>query len=237
MTGLLNFLNKAITPGRAFTRRMYAKASGLTLKPHHHIRLDREFRSDCEVWCNFLLSTHRGLNRPFIDLNNKLSAETLSFYTDAAKGESLGIGGIFGPYHWYFAQWEPGFIKTCDPSIKYLELLGVCIAVFMWIDELKNRRIVLHCDNQSVVTMINNTTAKCKNCMFLIRKLVLLSLKANTRVFCKWVRGKSNEKADLLSRQKISQFKLLNKQQEYPIDREPTVLPTELWPASKYWIK
>ena len=27
MTGLLNFLNRAIVPGRAFTRRMYAKFS------------------------------------------------------------------------------------------------------------------------------------------------------------------------------------------------------------------
>ena len=67
LCGYLNFLNKAITPGCAFTQRMYAKysktidfsASGLyrqkekvvkVLKPHHHIRLDSEFKMDCEIW-------------------------------------------------------------------------------------------------------------------------------------------------------------------------------------------
>ena len=51
-TGLLNFIAKAIVPGRAFTRRMYAKFTGLQkvgLKSHHHIRLDKEFQSDCEM--------------------------------------------------------------------------------------------------------------------------------------------------------------------------------------------
>ena len=55
LTGLLNFLNKAITPGRAFTRRMYAKfATVPELKKHHHVRLDKEFKEDCRVWTCFL---------------------------------------------------------------------------------------------------------------------------------------------------------------------------------------
>ena len=72
LAGFLNFLNQAIVPGRAFTRRMYAKFSGLfavdsrdngvtakrvTLKQHHHIRLDSEFKGDCMVWKEFLGSS------------------------------------------------------------------------------------------------------------------------------------------------------------------------------------
>ena len=133
LAGLLNFLNKAVFPGRAFTRRMYAKFSGpanQNLKPHHHIRLDREFKSDCEVWINFLGSSRSAVCRPFVDLGLTLSAEVLDLFTDAAKGESLGMGGVFGR-HWFFARWEPEYIKTHNPSIEYLELLGVCTAVFI----------------------------------------------------------------------------------------------------------
>ena len=56
MTGLLNFMNKAIVPGRNFTRRMYNKMSGKTgcLKLHHHIYLDKEFRADCLIWLKLL---------------------------------------------------------------------------------------------------------------------------------------------------------------------------------------
>ena len=61
LTGFLNFLTKAVFPGRAFTRRIYAKYAGCVmpksgngLKHYHHIRLDQEFKFDCEVWRLFL---------------------------------------------------------------------------------------------------------------------------------------------------------------------------------------
>ena len=65
LCGYLNFLNKAIYPGRAFTCRMYSKyavqwekrhrnKSTFKFKPYHHIKLDREFKSDCKIWLTFL---------------------------------------------------------------------------------------------------------------------------------------------------------------------------------------
>ena len=249
LASLLNFLNRAIIPGRAFTRRMYAKFSGFIstkatvmrtnesiriLKQHHHMSLDAEFRSDCEMWKQFLSGCAHGVHRPFIDLSEVLDAEVLDFYTDAVKGEFLGLGAVFGE-HWLFARWEPNYIKHFDPSIEYLELLGICMAYFAWCDELRNRRIILFCDNQSVVTMVNNTSSKCKNCMILIRKLTLKCLQNNARVFCHWVKGSLNQRADFLSRQKICQFKKLVTGAK--IDPEPTKLPEELWPASKIWLQ
>ena len=82
LTGYLNFLTKAIFPGRAFTRRIYAKYSqieqGKVLKQHHHMRLDAEFRNDCEIWRIFL--THYEDNavcRPMVDLQEIQSADSL----------------------------------------------------------------------------------------------------------------------------------------------------------------
>ena len=56
LCGYLNFLSKAIFPGRAFTRRMYAKYAGVVrnspgskLRQYHHVRLDYEFKLDCQV--------------------------------------------------------------------------------------------------------------------------------------------------------------------------------------------
>ena len=51
LTGTLNFLCRAIIPGRTFVRRMYAKIDNTVenknLKLYHHISLDAEFLSDC----------------------------------------------------------------------------------------------------------------------------------------------------------------------------------------------
>ena len=59
LTGTFNFLNRAIIPGHAFTRRMYAKLklidkNGNPLKQHHHIWLNAQFIQDCYVWKMFL---------------------------------------------------------------------------------------------------------------------------------------------------------------------------------------
>ena len=132
LTGTLNFLTKAIFAGRTFTRRMYAKSSATTregkrLKPYHHVRLDNEFKSDCQIWVNFLINAEEKkkiLCRPYIDLYTFDSAKTKNFYSDAAK-KSNGYGyGAFFDGHWIFGKWEHEFLAVHDPSIEYLELFA-----------------------------------------------------------------------------------------------------------------
>ena len=127
LTGLLNFLNKAIVPGRAFTCRMYTKialkdSKGRALKQYHHINLDAEFREDCKMWKLFLLNlSAQILCRPFIDIDAFKTATQLDFFTDSSHCETKGFGCVFGAeYTW--GQWPPNFIKSYQLSIEYLEL-------------------------------------------------------------------------------------------------------------------
>ena len=125
--GLLNFLNKAIHPGRAFTQHMYAKFSQVVgmsetgegqldamstkkLKPHHHISLDSEFRSDCEMWQEFLEQGKLSVCRPFVDLEDVIQADELFFFTDSSANPNLGMGAVFN-HKWLFGQWEEGFVE------------------------------------------------------------------------------------------------------------------------------
>ena len=240
---LLNFLNRAVVPGRAFTRRIYSKFSGVNmkgyrdkkiLKPFHHIRVYRELCEDCRMWLQFLQGEgHNNLGlhlyMPFTDLSMTLTADVLKFYMDAVKGKELGFGGVFNK-HWIFGRWEENFITSHDPSIEFLELYAVAIAVFAWNVELRGKRIVLFCDNQSVVHMINNSSSSCHLCMILIRLLTLKSLRCNMRVFACWVRGACNTEANLLSRQEIQKFQNIA---DADIDEHPTPLPSQLWPLSR----
>ena len=59
LTGLLNFLQKAVVPGRSFTRRMYDKlkirnAKGEMFKQFYHMSVDKGFKQDCKVLEIFL---------------------------------------------------------------------------------------------------------------------------------------------------------------------------------------
>ena len=216
LAGLLNFLNKAIHPGRAFTRRMYAKFTNIVdfpsekgyrvsahqvhekkkaLKPYHHVNLDKEFREDCKVWQMFLQEGCWSVCRPFLDLEKFTNAQDLFFFTDSSANKNLGFGAIYNR-KWLFGKWDADFISREEPSIAYLELYSVCAAVHVWQEDLKNLCCVLFCDNQSVVQMLNNTTSSCKNCMILIRWIVLLGLRINTPFFAKYVLTKANFLAD-----------------------------------------
>ena len=238
LTGYLNFLAKAIHPGRAFTRRMYAKCAlralngdQKILKPYHHVRLDREFKLDCEVWKSFLMESTIGVCRPMIDLSEHLTATQIDFWTDASAAPDLGFGGVYGK-HWLFGAWPPGFIKDKKPSIAYLELYALVISVIAWDEYLRNVRVILYCDNQATVEMVNQTTSGCSKCMVLIRILVLSGLKSNRRVYARYVKSRDNGKADALSRLKLSKFFSLTTPDT---DSEPTRLPDTLWPINKLW--
>ena len=197
LCSFLNFLNKAILPGWAFTHRMYAKFSGfvdtsagpgpktVVLKKHHHIHLDQVFKADCEVWLQFLwyLDLSEVVNRSMVDvLSPSFTSEEVFFYSDANAVEDLGFGCVYDR-EWIYAQWEPGFIKVCQPSIEYLELFALCAGVFTWQEKIANCRVTVFCNNTSVVTMINKLMSGCRNCMCLICLLTLNGLRFNRRLY------------------------------------------------------
>ena len=237
LTGYLNFLSRAIFAGRAFTRRIYTKFTSKTkkLKQHHHVSLDQEFRFDLEVWRIFLLH-HREIAvcHPMVDLERFITSQQLDFYSDASASKSLGFGAVYQT-RWIYGQWEPDYITECGPSIEYLELFALTAAILTWGQEsnLLNNRIIIFCDNEAVVQMVNQVTSSCKNCMYLIRLLVLNGLVANRRVFARHVRSKDNGLSDSLSRLQFKRFRRLGPHMQQLPDRVSSLL----WPASKIWKK
>ena len=262
LCGYLNFLNKAIHPGRVFMRRMYSKYSQYwnkrnghlrntkiqlgkktrngkdqqnlkkksLIKPYHHVRLDREFKADCKVWLSFpkYQDTCKVVNCPMLDLNMFMKSETLKFYSDASAVEQLGFGSVFGS-KWLFGQWETELIEKYNPSIEFLELFALCAGILTWQKELMNCRIIIFCDNMSVVNMINNNASKCHRCMYLLRLLILNGLIYNRRISVKHVTSKNNFLADSLSRLDFNRFRRLGPE----MDENPDTVNESLLPVSK----
>ena len=153
LAGLLNFMCKAIFLGRAFTRQMYANikeklvAKDRRVKHFHHINLSHEFRNDCLVWLQFLSEEKKEFYfRPIVDISEVLNALEINMYTDASKKFRLRFGGIYDQ-EYFFGKWEDGFIRQMNPSIEYLELYAVCMAVFIWVERLRDLRIQVHGQN------------------------------------------------------------------------------------------
>ena len=193
----LNFLGRAVILGRAFTRRLYRQLKNKNLKPHHHIRINNEMVMDLQIWLLFL--KHQSvLCRPFMNFTKLWQAEEIQFYMDAFGNSALGFGGHCESA-WMQAKWG-NLIDLFEPSIEYLELFALAAGLLAWMSQFENKRIVVYSDNMSVCYMLNKMTSSCKNCMILIRLIVLNCLIHNVRVYVKHVPSFKNDVADSLSR-------------------------------------
>ena len=231
LCGLLNFITIAVVPGRTFLRRLYAVTKGVK-KSGHHIRLNREIRADLSMWLEFL-SHPSAYARPFMDFSKILLADEIDLFTDASRNHQLGCGGHCGS-EWFILQWDPLFMEKYEPSIDYLELFAVTIAVHLWIHKFENKRIILFCDNMSVVYMINKNVSHSCRCMVLLRIIVILGLVHNVRIFAKHVTSKNNFLADHISRMRPQDF-ISNARRAKSVNDEPLPIPSIFWPMNKLW--
>ena len=178
------------------------------------------------MWLQFLYHP-TVYSRPFVDFSTELLATEVDMTSDASANPVLGMGATC-QNSWMFQQWNKEFIEQCKPSIEYLELYALIAGVMRWAYKFRNRQIILFCNNQSVVDIVNATSSSCKQCMVLVRLLVLHSLTENVRIFARHIKGVDNYFSDCLSRLKLSKFKQLVKDFNKEFDNNPTELLAQL---------
>ena len=201
------------------------------LKPHHHVCLTGEHKLDLELWLYFLYhpSAH---SRPFWDFRSNAYFVDSTKHTDASKNPDLRCRG-WCENEWFMTQWDSDFIKSADPSIAYLELYRAAVGILLWIRKFTNRAVIIHCDNQSVIHMINNSSSSCKNCMILIRVIVLECLIRNVKIRARYINTEDNGIADALSHFEDRRFHFLT--QDRNMDNEGQRIPYQLCPMKKLY--
>ena len=189
-------------------------------------------RCDLLTWKTFLRHPS-AFYRSFMDFSKMWETTEISLFSDASKNKNLGFGATCNS-SWMAEVWRVGYIEEFDPSIEYLELFGFLAAVIQWIHRFSNRRTVLFCDNISVVSMINQMTTSCPNCMILLKILILKGMTENIRIFAKHLRSQENKYADWLSRNRIELFK---SRAGHLFDQDKTIVQKQIWPINKLWVK
>ena len=115
--------------------------------------------------------------------------------------------------------------NNSEQSGKTVRELVVFTAVTIWGSELCNKQILIYCDNETVVTVINS--GKCKNnrIMDVVRGIFFVCARNNISLFAEHVRGVENEMADALSRLQEERFARL-----HPTARKTsTPVPRSAW--------
>ena len=201
LIGSLNFVCRAIAPGRAFTRRLIALTRGVR-RSHYKVRISAGAKLDLLTWLEFL--DHFNGISPF---RHNLSGDNGVFelFTDAAA--SIGFGGFFGG-KWFQGRWPPALLDN-PPSIAFLEFYPLVVAVHCWSNLLANRKVRFRTDNSAVVYIINNQSSRCDQIMQLVRNFVCHCLMHNIVFKAVHVPGVHNDIADSLSRFQVDRFRAL----------------------------
>ena len=219
LIGSLNFACRAVAPGRAFLRRLIGATIALK-KSHHITRVTASMKADLSMWLTFLRD-HNGVS-VFRD-QFWTSNHDMELFTDAAG--SIGLG-IYFQGKWAQAKWGEHFKRESESNnITFLELFPILVALHLFGDSFQNKKVLFHCDNMAVVEIINKQTSKCPRVMDLLRPLVLQSMKLNTIIRAKHIKGENNTIADAISRYYMQIFRKLAPQ----ADRQPTAIPQFLW--------
>ena len=217
LIGSLNFLCRAVAPGRPFVRRL-AFLTRNVIEPHFKVRLPAWAKADLQLWLHFL-KAYNGVTF-FRDLDWVDNTE-LSLYTDSSN---IGLGLYFNGKFAY-STWPANTDKWLI-STAFMEIFPIAICLLLWAEQLTNKKVLFYCDNKSTVQIINNLSSSCPQIMKVVRCIVLTTLKYNVTLRSVHLPGKKNVLCDSLSRLQLQRF-----WENAPpsTDKQPTPIPPEVW--------
>ena len=217
LVGSLSFICRAVSPGRAFLRRLIDLTIGLR-RPFQKIKLTKGAKMDLNMWQTFLVNFN---GRALIPDQFWCEDNDIQLYTDASGG--VGCGGFLSG-KWFQARW-PAEVIASEKSIAWLEFFPIVIAVVLWGHLFRGKRILIRSDNEAVVAILNKQSSKCANIMQLVRFFVLQCLKHNVAFKARHIPGIDNNIADSLSRFQEARFRALAPNAE----RQGSPIPEFLW--------
>ena len=120
------------------------------------------------MWLKFL-SQWNGIS---FFLNDHITkAADIKLFTDATD---KAFGGIYGN-KWFQGHFPREIQSSLDPkdklSMAFNELYPIVMALILWGQQWKRKRLLFYCDNLATVNIINKGRSKSKMIMNLMRKL------------------------------------------------------------------
>lgn len=200
--GHLNFAMRIIPQGRSFVSRLLDQAKTVE-KLHDLVFIDEGCRSDLGFW-SLLCDKWNGIS--FFYNDHTETSVSLKFFTDAAP--SVGFGGFFNN-QWFAGEWPKElkeFPSQCM-SIAVLELYPIIVACILWGHLWSRKNIVVFCDNEATVNIINKGRSAIPFINKFVRRLTWSCVMGNFTLRAAHIPGLENKIADRLSRFKFQEFR------------------------------
>ncbi|KAI8483473.1 hypothetical protein Bbelb_388050 [Branchiostoma belcheri] len=192
LLGKLQFIASCVRPGRLFVSRML-----LFLKQfpdrHTKLRITDDFRRDLAWWRTFL-PTYNGIS--LLPQSGWTEADAV-FSSDACL---TGCGGFLNSTGEFFHSTFPPSVLEWEPCINGLELLTILVCARLWGRHWSGMRIVVLCDNEASVTVLNSGRSRSPFLQSCLRNLWLCAATDQFEIRAVHLPGVHNRLADHLSR-------------------------------------
>ena len=187
LAGKLNFVCYTVRLGRVFLARIFQflrKFGGSDKK----LRVSEELKKDITWWCKFITQFDGVSMFP----ESRWLPPDIKLSTDSC------LSGCGGWSHGKFFHCEfPTFIVNKNLAINELECLAVIVALKLWGRDYQNCNLLLFCDSQVTVDIINKGKANNEFSQQCLREIVWWSAKCNLWIKMCHLPGVNNRICDL----------------------------------------
>ena len=197
IAGKMNWAVQCIYGGRFYLRRILDSINTLK-KPWHRTRVTSAMRQDIHWWIMFMESfngtmdmvEYRPVTPVFIDACNTAA-------------------GAFYGQDWTYTPWNKCWPAVKNHHINFKEVLALEPAVQRWAPLWRNRKVLVHTDNQTAAAIINKGSCRDKLTMASLRRIFWLSAVYNFRIYAIYLPGVQNTIADCVSRLHEAKYRSL----------------------------
>ena len=220
LIGKLLFACKVVPAGRIFLCKMIDLSCSVT-RIHHHIRLilTKDAQLDMYWWVNFL---PQWSGTSCILQTKWTTTISMNLYTDASG--ILGWGAYWSG-RWLQAHWS---LNNCKKDIVWKEIFAIAAAVNSGGHYWRQKKVLFHCDNQSVCDIWRRGSSRPPEVMALVRMLYFCAAKFDINVMIVHIAGSNNKIADAPSHFQATRFHQLAPLAA-PHPDNILVWPTQFW--------
>ena len=184
LAGKLNWACRVVYGGRTFLRRILDMMNSL-VSSSAKMRLSAEFHEDVRWWHSFL--KHFNGRCAFLS-----EQPTTDVQTDACQ---LAAGAYFRG-DWLYLNFDVDTPELAQSHINHKEVRAQIFAAFRWAPSWANQHVIVHCDNEAAVHIINKGSTANPIVMHALRQLFWLSASYNFRFTAMHIPGRHNVIAD-----------------------------------------
>ena len=187
LLGSLMFIHKVVHPARYFVNRLLEALRSMNKEK---IPMSEPVQKDI----NWFLKFVKSFNGTAAYMHSTLHSTDL-IELDACL---TGLGGRFN--QWVYAyQFRDNEIPSMF-TIVHFEMWNVLLALRLWGHVWKNKQIIIKCDTEAVVSVVNTGVTKDNGLGAIVRNIWLETAWKDIKLRLIHVKGKDNQCADLLSR-------------------------------------